>query len=495
MVRYVAAFILAGVVSLVVTPLVIRLAKARGLYDRPGLRKVHARPVPRVGGVAIAGSMMLGSLPVLLIGPAMATATGASTFHFGVLLALSGAMCVVGLVDDLRGLRASVKLAAQVAAALIACAAGIRMTPVGLEGVFELNFGWLSWPVTVLWIVGVTNAVNFIDGLDGLAAGIAAMTSAVIAVFALYTQQTVMAILMLAMVGSLGGFLVFNFNPAKVFMGDSGTLFLGFFLATASVMTATRTQTVLGLALPAMALGLPLFDTLFSILRRLAGRRSIFAPDRNHIHHRMLAMGMHQRKAVLVLYGVTALAGGLGALMMFMRHSPGVVAVFLAVVLGLVLVFRVTGTVRFRQYLRQIQQQLTDARARNSRQRKFDRLQLRLHEARDLHQWWRCLRLAAREMGFVGLRVELQDESAPPREWAAQPLGEDLPHVALVLSGQWGQGHPLRVALYLPADVSLESAGLAIALFGRLIENRDLRATLLPTIEPDAPAPLTAGPE
>jgi UDP-GlcNAc:undecaprenyl-phosphate/decaprenyl-phosphate GlcNAc-1-phosphate transferase len=490
--RYALAFGAAAAVSLVATPLVIRLAKARRLYDRPGLRKVHTHPVPRIGGVAIAIALILGCLPALLM-KSVTTATGASTGQLAALILLSLGMCLVGLVDDIRGLRAWTKLAFQLAAAIAACACGIRITVTGLDGFVSLQLGWwISWPLTVVWIVGVTNAINLIDGLDGLAAGIAAITCLVVGIFAATTDQTVMAVLMLAGFGSLVGFLVFNFNPARVFMGDSGTLFLGFFLATASVMCATKTQTILGLALPAMSLGLPLFDTLFSIVRRIAGRRSIFSPDRSHIHHRLIAMGIHHRQAVLLLYLVTALAGGFGATMLFLRHE-GVIAVFLAICLALVLLFRVTGTVRFRESLRQIQQRLDSARSNGTRQRKFSRLQLRLHEARDLHQWWRCIRLAAREMGFVGLRVDLAPGDAGHESllWSAFPLHDNLHHMGLTLSDQCGQGHAMRVELYLPTETSLESAGRAIALFGRLIENRDLRATSLidEMGEPGLPGP------
>jgi UDP-GlcNAc:undecaprenyl-phosphate GlcNAc-1-phosphate transferase len=270
------------------TPIATRIARRVGLLDLPGVRKIHAAPVARIGGVIIAFAALSVVLPTLLLDNTIGLAFRKDLVSITALLATSLSMLMLGLVDDVRGVRALVKLLCQVGAATVVCAVGIRIDSINLPGLGEVTFGVLSWPITIMWIVGITNAVNLIDGLDGLAAGISAIACGVIAVVAIYTGQLVMAVLMLALLGSLTGFLFFNSNPAKVFMGDSGTLFVGFMTAAASVMCATKSEMLVGLALPALALGVPIFDTSFSVLRRVLERRSIFAPDRRHIHHRLL---------------------------------------------------------------------------------------------------------------------------------------------------------------------------------------------------------------
>ena len=480
------SFCIAGSISLVLNYLLVRYARNRKLLDRPGPRKVHVRPVPRIGGVAIASSMLVASAAVLFLTPVLSETSHITWTQITTVLILSAAMGGVGVADDLYGLPASVKLICQVGAAVLACALGIRIEAIGARGVIAWQLGWLSWPITVLWIVGITNAINLIDGLDGLAAGISIITCAVVAVFSFYTNQVVMLVLMLAMIGSLAGFLFYNFNPAKIFMGDSGTLFLGFFLATAGVMCAAKAQTIVALAMVAMSLGLPLFDTFFSILRRTVIGRSMLAPDRGHVHHQLLAMGLSQRRAVLLLYLVTLLAGGMGAAMMFLRRASAV-AVFLAVGLALVFVFRATGTMRFREYLKKLQQQVNSAIAEGGRRRKLDRLRLRIREARDLRQWWRCTRLAAREIGLAGLRIRLISSQREGQElsWFRE-LGRDgLTRMEFPLSDRSGSRGAVRMEVYLESEISVELAGRIVAMFGSLLEEH------VPTSaeSPGGPAP------
>jgi UDP-GlcNAc:undecaprenyl-phosphate GlcNAc-1-phosphate transferase len=335
----------AAALSLVATALAIRLALRIGAVDQPGLRKVHAVPIPRIGGLAVflAFAGALGAAAALdggirrAIGrdlPQVLGLLGAATFVLG-----------VGLVDDVRGLGARHKLAAEVAAAATLCALGVRIQSLAAEGLFRIEFGWMSCPLTILWIVGITNAVNLIDGLDGLAAGICAIACAAVAVFAVWMRQPVMALLMLALLGGLTGFLVYNFNPAKVFLGDCGSLFLGFLLGAASVLSSTKTATAVALALPLLAMGVPIFDMLLAVLRRALAQRPMFAPDRQHIHHRLAALGLRHRHVVLLLYGATALSAALG---MFMMVATGAAAltIFLCVLLLLGLFLRGVGVLR-----------------------------------------------------------------------------------------------------------------------------------------------------
>ncbi|MBI5723133.1 MAG: undecaprenyl/decaprenyl-phosphate alpha-N-acetylglucosaminyl 1-phosphate transferase [Planctomycetes bacterium] len=482
---YLAAFGAALAVSWLATPLVIRLAWARGFIDRPGGRKVHSSPVPRIGGAVFALAMMVVAMPMLFLSDRTHQQAVASQTQLLALMGLSLLMFLVGLVDDIRGLRARTKLIFQLIAALGICWAGIRIEIVGIGGIAKADIGWLSWPATVIWIVVITNAVNLIDGLDGLAAGIAAITCAVLAVFSFATGQVIMAMMMLVMLGSLLGFLCFNFNPARIFMGDCGTLFLGFFLAAASVQSTTKSQTIVALALPALSLGLPIFDAAFSILRRFLERRSIFSPDRSHIHHRLLDMGLRQRHAVIVLYVVTLLAGGLGLFMLVMNHF-GILSIFLGVCLMLLIVFRVAGAVRFGQIFGRLLGNWRLGRQSRASQQRLQRLQAALKRCGNLAQWWRCTRLAAMELGFAGLKVRAQNPGRAEQtlHWQAgpnlrtdPPTGEVPPRAAAPASIKFlahlrADDTNLEIELLAPVGGSIESVGRRLAIFGQLIDER-----------------------
>ncbi|HLK36957.1 MAG TPA: MraY family glycosyltransferase, partial [Polyangiaceae bacterium] len=214
-------------------------------------------------------------------------------------------LCIVGAIDDTRRLPAVSKLFAQIAAAVIAFACGFRIDAVLLPVLGTLSMGIFALPVTTLWIVGVTNAINLIDGLDGLAGGVVFFAALTNLVVAQVTHSTFVGVTMSAMLGSVLGFLLFNFNPARIFMGDSGSYFLGFVLGTMSLASASqKASTAVSLLVPVVALGLPILDTLLSIVRRVLEKRPLFSPDRGHIHHRLLDMGLTHRRAVLMLYGI-----------------------------------------------------------------------------------------------------------------------------------------------------------------------------------------------
>ncbi len=243
------------------------------------------------------------------------------------LLGSAAFIFLLGLVDDLRHLPARFKLLAELAAAGTLCLVGVRIDEISLVDGYSVSLGWFGCPLTLLWVVGITNAVNLSDGLDGLAAGISAIACGVIAALAINSDNPMMAVFALSLVGSLSGFLVFNFHPAQIFMGDCGSLFLGFTIAASSVMCMTKSSAIVGLTLPALALGIPIFDTLFSMLRRFLERRSLFAPDRRHFHHRLLEMGLHQRHAVMIIYVLTLLSSGLG-LLMIVTQDIGALLIF-----------------------------------------------------------------------------------------------------------------------------------------------------------------------
>ena len=343
---YLCVYLGAALLALLGTPVVIWLARRIGALDYPCVRSVHQRSVPRIGGVAIFLSSICMILSPLCvhndigeafrdIRPQVLTLLGSAAFVFG-----------IGLLDDLMCLPARFKFLAQLAAAGSLCFVGVRIDHIGIVEGHAIALGWLSCPLTLLWIVGITNAVNFSDGLDGLAAGISAITCGVIAVLAIQSHNAIMAIFALALVGSLTGFLVFNFHPAKIFMGDCGSLFLGFTIAASSVMCMMKSSAIVGLTLPALTLGIPIFDTLFCMLRRYLERRSLFAPDRGHFHHRLLDLGLHQRHAVILIYLFTLLCAGLGLLMMAQREKMTSLAIFGGVLLLLLVPFRVVGGIR-----------------------------------------------------------------------------------------------------------------------------------------------------
>jgi UDP-GlcNAc:undecaprenyl-phosphate/decaprenyl-phosphate GlcNAc-1-phosphate transferase len=304
---YVVAFVSALVVCAALTPIVRWMAFRMGAVSTPGGRHVHERAIPRLGGVGIAVAFSVPVLTLFLFDRGVALSVHENATKVLGLLAGAVLLCVTGFVDDTRGLRAANKLTLQLVAATIAFSLGFRIDTVYLPLLGNLPMGVFAYPVTVLWIVGITNAVNLIDGLDGLAAGVVFFAAATNLVVAILSGATLMALLMASLMGAVVGFLIYNFNPARIFMGDSGSYFLGFVLATTSLIGSThKASTAVSLLVPILALGVPIFDTLFSMVRRILERRSIFSPDRGHIHHRLLDLGLSHRRAVLILYGVSA---------------------------------------------------------------------------------------------------------------------------------------------------------------------------------------------
>ena len=300
------AFVTAFVVSLLVMPFVILLAKKTNAMDAPNARKVHKKPVPRIGGLGIYIAFMVAIIVVAfkfgLHGELLKETVG---------LVLSGSLIVaLGLADDYKNLPAKVKLAGQFLAAIVLVLGfDVRIDfvtdPFG--GYFYLE--WLAIPATLFWLVGLTNTVNLIDGLDGLAAGVATIASITIMLVALDQNLILVAVVTAALAGSALGFLKYNFNPAKIFMGDTGSMFLGFMLAGISVTGAVKSVATIALIVPIFALGLPILDTTFAIVRRVRGGVPIFKPDKGHLHHRLLSVGFTQRQAVLLMYVISALFG------------------------------------------------------------------------------------------------------------------------------------------------------------------------------------------
>jgi UDP-GlcNAc:undecaprenyl-phosphate GlcNAc-1-phosphate transferase len=350
---YIFIYLISLLLSLLLTPIVIAIAVKLQLYDRTDSRKVHSGRIARIGGTAIFLSMMLAVMTVYLmhnditesfldIGSKIFAVLAAGTFIF-----------IVGLIDDIRPLNTWIKFLAQLIAAVFVCASGIRIGVIRVPELFDIHFGLLSWPFTILWIVGVTNAVNFIDGLDGLAAGISAIACATIAALAVYFEQSVLCVMMLALTGALTGFLFFNFNPARIFMGDCGSLFLGFTIASATVMCTAKSQALVGFALPLLALGIPIFDTLFIMVNRFGQRKAVFMPDTEHFHHRLLKLGLKQRQVAVLAYVITLFATGAGVFLMATRSIKSII-MFISIVVLIVLIFHIIGAVSVKQIMQAI---------------------------------------------------------------------------------------------------------------------------------------------
>jgi UDP-GlcNAc:undecaprenyl-phosphate GlcNAc-1-phosphate transferase len=462
--------------ALVVTPVVIWFARRLNVADVPGARKMHTKPISHIGGAAIFLSMMCPTIAVLFLSNTIGDAFRDILPKLIGLLCAAGFMFCIGLIDDIKinGLRPRIKFAAQLAATITVCALGIRIKSVTVTDWLTLDFGWFSWPLTLLWIVGITNAVNLSDGLDGLAAGISAVACGVIAVFAVYSGQVVMAVLMLALLGSLTGFLFFNFNPAKIFMGDCGSMFLGFTIASSSVLCSSKSPVLVGLALPVLALGIPIFDTLFSMLRRYLERRSMFAPDRRHFHHRLVDMGIKQRHVVITIYIVTLLSAGLGMFMMVTRNINSLV-VFLCILLLLILVFRVVGSVRLKETILGLQRKHAINQQVQDEIRNFEDAELHFRRVKTFQQWWQAVCTAAEEMDFVRLRLSFHGSDYPSRAfvWQRNSDEADAPKLILMEIPIHGTKTNSRVAIEVDVNVrdSLESAGRRAVLFTRLLED------------------------
>ncbi len=299
----VAALLTAALIALITTPVVRSLAFKVGAVDVPkDNRRMHSRPIPRMGGLAI----FLGFLfSVLIYLPLTGQVRG--------MLLGSVIIVVLGIFDDIYALGARFKFMVQIVAALCAVLGGNVITILSNPNIFSKNPYWelgiLSIPFSVIWIVAITNAVNLIDGLDGLACGVSTISSMTLLVIALVVSEPQVAILMGALSGACIGFLPYNLNPAKIFMGDTGSTFLGYILAVVSINGLFKSAAIISFAVPFLLLGLPIFDTCFAILRRLANGQSPMTADRGHIHHRLIDMGLTQKQAVAVLYVVSAILG------------------------------------------------------------------------------------------------------------------------------------------------------------------------------------------
>jgi UDP-GlcNAc:undecaprenyl-phosphate/decaprenyl-phosphate GlcNAc-1-phosphate transferase len=299
-VSYIYALCGALLIALALTPVMTWLAPRIGAVDEPDKRRVHAKVTPTAGGLAIFIAFWV---------PTVVANRPLDTTFVGIFVG-SAILLVICLIDDIIGLPPLPRLGGQVLVAIITYVWGVQISgltnPLSVFGEYQyLALGWLSGPLTVLWIVLVVNAMNWLDGLDGLAAGVSGIAALTLGFMAWQSDLGLVAMATFALAGACLGFLPYNFNPARIFMGDTGAMFLGYMLATLAIAGTFKVPTVVAVFAPFLVLGVPIFDSISTILKRLSQGNSIYVADKQHLHHRLLARGLSTRQAVLVMYGLS----------------------------------------------------------------------------------------------------------------------------------------------------------------------------------------------
>lgn len=338
MTLYLYPFVVALVIAFAITPVMKAIAFRIGALKQPNARSVHTAPVAQLGGVAIYIAFAISSLIF----------ARSQEVDLQAILIGSGLMMALGVWDDLKPLSARAKLLGQIAVAVVLVLMGVRIDFITNPAGGLLLMGRLAGPVTVIWIVALANVVNLIDGIDGLAAGVSSIAALSLLFVALRQGQASVAVLTAALAGSALGFLRYNFNPAKIFMGDAGALFLGCALAAISIEGTLKSAAAVAVAVPVLALGLPIFDTFFAIVRRIGNGQPIAQADRGHLHHRLLDRGLTQRQACFVMYGISALLGLVAVALTIVRAKEAILILGF-VGTGIFVAARRTGVLEIRE--------------------------------------------------------------------------------------------------------------------------------------------------
>jgi UDP-GlcNAc:undecaprenyl-phosphate GlcNAc-1-phosphate transferase len=421
------AFVLSMLAAALLTPLVRELALRIGAVDHAlSSRKIHGRPIPRLGGLAIAAAFYAPLLGLVIFRSGVGALFLAEQ-KLAIGLVVGGlAIVLLGVYDDLRGAGAKRKFAVQFAVAGFMYALGFRVELLANPFGAPVFIGWFGLPLTLLWIVGIVNAMNLIDGLDGLAGGVALVAVAAALLISVQRENALMTLFCAGLGGSILGFLFYNFNPASIFMGDTGSMFLGFVLATTSIQTSQKASTTVAVLVPIMLLGVPILDTLLAVSRRAMNGRPLFRADREHIHHRLLAIGLSHRQAVLVLYGVCML---FGATALLLTVANGRVTTMTLAAMGVVsfIFLRRLGYMRF-----QSGTVLSDKRRRSRDLRTSVRPYIdRVRRATTPVDIWESVRDLAKEFGAHGVALHLGDseDAANERQVVRQivTFSSDLP--------------------------------------------------------------------
>lgn len=407
------AFLAAILAGAVLTPLVRKAALRYGLLDHAlTSRKIHGRPIPRLGGVAIVLAFYAPLVALFFTSSDVGRRFYANPDRALGLFAGGLAIAALGIYDDLRGSGAAKKFAVQFAVAAFIYWIGFRIDHLANPFGAEIDLGWLGLPFTLLWIAGVINAMNLIDGLDGLAGGVALIAIATTFAFSVTRGEPLMILFTAALAGSVLGFLFYNFNPASIFMGDTGSMFLGFVLATTAIQTGQKSSTAVAIVVPIIALGVPIADTLLAMVRRAARGVPMFSADRGHIHHRILATGLSHRQTVLVLYGASVLLGGVALTLSFSTARQATYVLLALAALGY-LALRRLGFFNLAQVHRVLADRKKNLAIRKETRRAGDQLRA----AVTVDDVWSVLRRAAAILGASAVALHLPDGA--PDEWSA----------------------------------------------------------------------------
>jgi len=300
--------VLALVISTIVTPIVIRISHRQQWFDMPNERKIHTSPVPRLGGIGMFVAFVLSALAVPALLPLVAPGPWPVRYGLNFIPAFFAFALIhaLGLLDDFHNLNALLKFSLQIAAAALVTVGGFTVSVVTIPSVGVVPLGIFAYPVTIFWIIAITNAVNLVDGLDGLAGGISGIAALALGVSAYMLWTATPALVAFALLGAILGFMLFNYPPARIFMGDSGALFLGFTLAVIPLLKDTGSTSLRDLLAPATVLAVPILDVVAAIVRRVREKRPIYSPDKEHIHHKLLGLGLKDTTILPIIYAFCA---------------------------------------------------------------------------------------------------------------------------------------------------------------------------------------------
>jgi UDP-GlcNAc:undecaprenyl-phosphate GlcNAc-1-phosphate transferase len=481
MITFLVTFLVSLMVALGLTLVVRNRALAWGWVDQANSsRKVHARPIPRLGGIAIVSGFFAPLCALFFVDSGVGHLFRWHQELVWGLFCGGAAIAVLGLYDDLKGANARLKFSVQFAVAIALYMLGFRVELIANPFGPEISLGALSLPFTLLWIVGVVNAMNLIDGLDGLAGGVAFFGVGTNFILSLVRGDVVMCLLMAALAGAILGFLVFNFNPASIFMGDTGSMFLGFVLAAVSLKTSTKSGTAVAMLVPLMALGLPIMDTLLAMVRRSMLGRPMFSADKEHIHHRLMSrLVLSHRSAVLVLYGLCGLFT-LTALGLNFANSAQSAMLLVGMGIVIFVLMRKLGYLDLRRA-----SAVGETRRKNIRLRTLvTELSRAARRAQSLPQLWEAVRPLAEALDVARLELRLQYQREGLTDGVVfetqRPAGSALPldvrievkevEVALGwLNLSWRDGRSEvsrdeELALELVADAVAERAASLLAI-------------------------------
>jgi len=427
-----AIFAISLVLSLVLTPLLARLGLKLGAVDSPDERKVHTRPTARCGGMAIVLSFLLSLAIVSLF--FKTSVSDLLVFDRQTAFMLLGALIVfgIGLVDDFHRLGSTIKFLFQILGSTMAFFGGLQIGQVSILDL-NLHFGIMSYLVTVFWFVLFINAVNLIDGLDGLAAGITFFACFFMGLFALLKQDLLMAIFFAALGGATLGFLRYNFNPATIFLGDGGSYFLGYSIAALSIIGSIKSQMGSLMLIPLVGLGVPLFDTILSPIRRFIMGSDLFNPDKSHIHHRLIEMGLSTRKAVWIIYGISVALCAFSLLLVNL-HDEQVGLFLIVLAVASVVVIR---KLHYFDYITSEKifgwlKDLTDEAGIKRDRRTFLSMQMQVAASQNLYQLWGRVIQTAGKIHLNAVSIELHPEAFggilfPTFTWENGAQGKDIP--------------------------------------------------------------------